>query len=399
MLDLVLKRLLKRGQVTVIWPDGTCRQYGDGAGIPITFALHGRLFPFRLALNPKLALGEGYMRGNLEMREGTIGDFLEVTTTNMGVSGGIPLQGVFDTAMRATAPFRQLNRARRARANVHHHYDLDDGLYELFLDEDKQYSCAYFERPDMSLAEAQQAKKHRIARKLNLQSGQTVLDIGCGWGGTAITLARDYGAKVLGITLSESQLAIARARVEAAGLLDQVHFELMDYRALRGQRFDRIVSVGMFEHVGLPNYATYFQAVHDLLADDGVALIHSIGRMDGPGETPAFIRKYIFPGGYVPALSQVVPVIERTGLWITDVEILRLHYAETLRHWRQRFMARRDEAVVLYDEEFCRMWEFYLAASEMTLRHWGQMVFQIQLAKEVDSLPISRTYMSAQGSA
>lgn len=393
MLNLVFKRLFKRGQVTVIWPDGTSHHYGDGTGDQIIMALHGRNFPLQLALNPKLALGEGYMRGNVEMRQGTIADFLEAVTSNLGASGSIPMQGAFDAFMRASAPLRQMNRARRAQANVQHHYDLDDRLYDLFLDDDKQYSCAYFEHPDMSLADAQRAKKHLIARKLYLQPNQSVLDIGCGWGGTALTLARDYGVQVLGITLSENQLAVARARAQAAGLADQVRFELIDYRTLQGQRFDRIVSVGMFEHVGQPNYGTYFQTIHDLLADDGVALVHSIGRMDGPGETPAFIRKYIFPGGYVPALSQVVPVIERADLWITDVEILRLHYAETLRHWRQRFVARWADAAALYDDEFCRMWEFYLAASEMTFRHWGQMVFQIQLTKQVDALPVCRSYM------
>jgi cyclopropane-fatty-acyl-phospholipid synthase len=279
-----------------------------------------------------------------------------------------------------------------SRRNVAHHYDLSFDLYRRFLDGDLQYSCAYFPRPDMSLDDAQAAKKAHIAAKLNLTPGQSVLDIGCGWGGMGLTLAGDYGARVTGVTLSQEQLAVATRRAEERGLTGRANFELRDYRDVRGP-FDRIVSVGMFEHVGAPNYRAFFARVRDLLADDGVALIHSIGRKGMPAPTDAFIAKHVFPGGYIPALSEVTAAVEEVGLWITDIEILRLHYAETLRCWRERFMAQRGAIALMYDERFCRMWEYYLAVSELSFRHGDHMVFQLQLAKRVDAAPLSRDYM------
>lgn len=287
----------------------------------------------------------------------------------------------------------QWNWERRSKRNVAHHYDLSGRLYDLFLDADRQYSCAYFTDRNNSLEQAQLDKKAHIAAKLDLRPGQRVLDIGCGWGGMALYLNRVAGVDVTGITLSEEQLKVARRRAEEAGVADRVRFELIDYRAMEGP-FDRIVSVGMFEHVGRPYYRAFFNKVRDLLAPDGVALIHTIGRADGPGATDAWTAKYIFPGGYVPALSEVMPAIERAGLWTTDVEILRLHYAYTLEHWYARTRAAHDEIIKLYDERFYRMWLFYLAGCICAFRHDGHVNFQIQLAKRRDTLPLTRDYMA-----
>jgi cyclopropane-fatty-acyl-phospholipid synthase len=290
---------------------------------------------------------------------------------------------------------QQYNPAGRALRNVAHHYDLNGRLYSLFLDRDRQYSCAYFPRGDETLEEAQSAKKRHIAAKLCLdRPGLRVLDIGCGWGGMALTLARDFGAQVTGITLSQEQLTEARARAAAEGLEDKVTFELVDYRSVT-DTFDRIVSVGMFEHVGIGHYRTFFDTVAKCLKPDGVALIHAIGRSDGPGSTNAWIRKYIFPGGYSPALSEVLPPVERSRLMVTDIEILRLHYAETLRQWRRRFAANRDAISALYDEKFCRMFEFYLAGSEITFRRSGHMVWQLQLTHGHGAVPLTRDYIGA----
>ena len=288
--------------------------------------------------------------------------------------------------------FEQYNPLGKARANVAHHYDLSDTLYSLFLDNDRQYSCGYFTEPEQSLEVAQSNKKRHLASKLLLKPGQRVLDIGSGWGGLALYLAQECGVHVTGLTLSTEQLRESTRRAAAAGLADRVKFELLDYREVQGS-YDRIVSVGMFEHVGIVHYPTFFAKLSQLLTDDGVALLHSIGRADGPSYTNAWLRKYIFPGGYSPAISEVVPVVERTGLWITDLEVLRLHYAETLRIWRQRFLANRERVRALYDERFCRMWEFYLAGSEVAFRREGHMNFQMQLAKRVNTVPLTRNYM------
>ena len=271
----------------------------------------------------------------------------------------------------------------RAQKNVAHHYDLSGALYELFLDSDRQYSCGYIPPPGITLDEAQEAKKRHLASKLLLEPGQKVLDIGSGWGGLGLYLARTAGVEVTGLTLSSEQHKVSERRAAEAGLSDRVHFHLRDYRQ-ESASYDRIVSVGMFEHVGRPYYEEFFRKVHDLLRDDGVALLHTIADHGVPSTTNPWLRKYIFPGGYTPSLSEVVPVIERVGLWITDIEILRLHYAETLRHWRERFMSNRYKAVELYDERFCRMWEFYLSGAEVTFRRMGQIVVQIQLTKSVD---------------
>jgi cyclopropane-fatty-acyl-phospholipid synthase len=290
----------------------------------------------------------------------------------------------------------QWNPAARSRRNVAHHYDLDGRLYRRFLDEDMQYSCAYFPTGSETLEQAQAAKKRHIARKLVLdRPGLRVLDIGSGWGGMALTLASDYGCEVTGITLSAEQLAVSRERAAAAGLSDRVRFELRDYRDL-DQQFDRIVSVGMFEHVGIGYFPTFFDTLLRSLAPGGVALLHSIGRLKGPAFTNPWLAKYIFPGGYAPALSEVLPSVEKSGLFITDIEIWRLHYAQTLRHWRARFDANRADIAALYDERFCRMFEFYLAGSELSFRRCGQMVFQLQLSRDLATVPLSRDYLSAR---
>jgi cyclopropane-fatty-acyl-phospholipid synthase len=341
------------------------------------------------------------MDGGVVPIDCTIYDVLDVLLASRGAA---TLRGEARLRKLARRVFRyipQFNPAFRARRNVAHHYDLNGRLYSLFLDRDRQYSCAYFPTGQETLEEAQAAKKRHIAAKLMLdRPGLRVLDIGSGWGGLALTLARDHGAQVTGITLSAEQLAESRARAAAEGLADRVRFELLDYRAL-GRRsdppfnrpFDRIVSVGMFEHVGIGHFGAFFDAVRRALAPDGVALLHAIGRTDGPGRTNPWLDKYIFPGAYCPALSETLAAIERARLFATDIEILRLHYAETLRHWRRRFAANRDAIAGIYDERFCRMFEFYLAGAELTFRREGQMVFQIQLVRDQQAAPLTRDYM------
>lgn len=397
ILERILKRLISVGSLTVIWPDGDTSVFSGNAGpkagivLTTTSAVRGFLF------HPALAVGECYMDETLKPHGCTIYDVLDVLMANLEQkSNGHPFHTLHHWLEMPRRRLAQWNPASRSRRNVAHHYDLDGTLYSLFLDSDRQYSCAYFRYGDETLEEAQIAKKHHIARKLNLhRPGLEVLDIGCGWGGMALTLARDYGARVTGITLSTEQLHEARARAEAAGLSDRVTFELADYRTLH-QPFDRIVSVGMFEHVGLMHYQGFFDVIRRCLQPDGVALLHAIGRSDGPGTTNPWMTKYIFPGGYSPALSEVLPVLERSGLVGTDIEILRLHYATTLRHWRKRFDARRLAISGLYDERFCRMFEFYLAGSELAFRRGGHMVFQLQMTRDQAAVPLTRDTMYPQ---
>jgi cyclopropane-fatty-acyl-phospholipid synthase len=392
MLGVVLAELVEHGTLTFIWPDG--KQYVFGAGGPrATARLHGWWTPWTVGLRPELAFGEAYMDGRLTVEEGTIADVLEILISNMGTRDLPANMRAWRLLRHLYRSISQFNPATRARKNVAHHYDLSAALYDLFLDADRQYSCAYFNEPRMTLEAAQAAKKRHIAAKLKLDTPDlAVLDIGSGWGGLGLEIARETRANVLGVTLSKEQLALANQRAASAGLSERCRFELKDYRDLGGP-FDRIVSVGMFEHVGVRYYDTFFRKLHQLLAPGGVALLHTIGRTDGPGATNPWIAKYIFPGGYVPALSEVMAAIERSGLYVTDVEILRLHYAETLKEWRTRFLKNWAKAAALYDERFCRMWEFYLAAAEMTFRYDRQAVFQIQLSKRIETLPMTRDYM------
>jgi cyclopropane-fatty-acyl-phospholipid synthase len=347
----------------------------------------------RIALNPALAAGEAWMEGELTIANDDIMGLLDLIGHNVRWDRDNPTRVALWRAQRWLSGFQQINGAVRARRNVAHHYDLSDRLYDLFLDADRQYSCAYFTDADVSLEQAQIAKLAHIAAKLDLRPGHQVLDIGCGWGGLALYLNRVAGVKVKGITLSEEQLKVARARAENAGVSDQVSFELIDYRHVTGL-FDRVVSVGMFEHVGKPNYRRFFDTVHALLAPDGVALVHTIARADGPGVTDPWTAKYIFPGGYAPALSEIMPAIEKAWLWATDIEILRLHYGHTLRHWYQRCQAHRAEIEALYDHRFYRMWMFYLAAAASAFFHDGHMNVQIQLTRKRDALPLTRDYIA-----
>jgi cyclopropane-fatty-acyl-phospholipid synthase len=394
-LDAILGRLIVHGRLTVRWPDGRVTSYGSQSGPRAAIHLTTRRSVRALLLNPALAAGELYMDRSIMLEDGGIFELLDVFMTNIAANRSanpmIRPRNAFRVLRRRVD---QYNPISRSMTNVAHHYDLNCRLYSLFLDRDLQYSCGYFRTGHETLEAAQVAKKRHIAAKLCLDRPDlTVLDIGCGWGGMALTLARDFGARVTGITLSHEQLTEARARAEREGLAERVTFELLDYRTL-DRSFDRIVSVGMFEHVGVNHFRTFFNLVSRCLGPDGVALIHAIGRAHGPGATNPWIAKYIFPGGYCPALSEVMPSVEKSGLLVADIEILRLHYAETLRHWRWRFAANRDTIGTLYDDRFCRMFEFYLAAAELSFRREDQMVFQLQLAHRIDAVPLTRDYIA-----
>ena len=393
LLASVLPRVIRTGRLKVIDATGKTHLFEGAAGPTATVRLHDPALHWKLLLNARLLVPEAYMDGRLTIEEGSLYDFLDVLTRNDPSLSDSPLMRASNALSRLLRYLHQYNPVRRARRNAAHHYDLSDQLYELFLDRDRQYSCAYFQSPDDDIDTAQANKKRHLAAKLLLRPGQKVLDIGSGWGGLALYLASECDVDVTGLTLSEEQLKVAQRRAAAAGLADRVRFHLRDYREETGQ-YDRIVSVGMFEHVGVNQYGVFFDKLNALLRPDGVALLHSIGRMDGPGTTNPWLRKYIFPGGYCPALSEVVPVAERRRLWITDIEILRLHYAETLRAWRARFQQNRDKIRALYDERFCRMWETYLAGAELSFRNQGMLVFQMQMAKTVDTVPLTRDYIT-----
>ena len=391
-LAFAFEAVVVHGNLTVIAANGSRHTFGDGSGPPVVMELKDKRLERQLAINPQLAVGEAYMDGRLVMHKGEIYDLLDLVLSN-AVRNPLPSwTRLVDKLRYVTRRIAQFNPERRSRRNVAHHYDIDGSIYDLFLDKNRQYSCAYFRSPNASLDDAQEAKLDLIAAKLALFDGARVLDIGSGWGGLAVHLAKRAHATVDGVTLSIEQLKGAEDRARSHGLDSAVHFEIKDYRAVEG-RYDRVVSVGMFEHVGVNHYRAFFNKLNDLLTDDGVALIHFIGRSDVPTVTNPFIAKYIFPGGYIPALSEVMPAIERSGLGVTDIEVLRLHYAETLRRWRQRFKANWMKAAAIRDERFCRMWEFYLAGSEAAFRYQNLVVFQIQLAKRPDALPLTRDYL------
>jgi cyclopropane-fatty-acyl-phospholipid synthase len=393
LVQSILGSLIRQGRLTVTWPNGATSVFSGTDGPQAAFRLRDAADVRRLALNPALAFGELYMSGGLQTVGCCIYDLLDVLMLNDSRDAEHPLLRLHQSLTKLTRRLQQFNDAARARRHVALHYDLDSRLYSLFLDADQQYSCGYFARGDETLEQAQLAKKRLVATKLRLdRPGLSVLDIGCGWGGLALTLAAEYGARVTGITLSTEQLELARARAAAAGLADRVRFELADYRDMR-TRFDRVVSIGMFEHVGIANYGRFYEVVRRSLVPEGVALIHHIGRSRGPEATNAWLRKYIFPGGYSPALSEVMPGIEQSGLTVTDIEVLRLHYARTIALWRERFARHRDEILHLYDERFCRMFEFYLAAVELAFRHERHVVFQIQLSPSFTAVPLTRDYM------
>lgn len=391
-----LSRLLKIGALEVTYADGTSSRYGDAAAKPVRARLRNSNWTRRLVLDPELVLGEAYMEGGLEIEGNDIYALLDLIWINI-LSKNKPSSSIHTLVRRAARRIAQFNPARRAQKNAAHHYNVGNDLYRLFLDEDLQYSCAYFAEPGYTLEQAQAAKKRLIAKKLAIEPNQSVLDIGCGWGGLGIYLAETTGARVDGVTLAKEQLSLARMRASARELSKPVNFRLQDYRALN-ERYDRIVSVGMFEHVGVPHYQEYFDQIARLMNEDGVALIHTIGRTSEPGVTNPWIAKYIFPGGYIPALSEILPAIERAGLVLTDVEVLRLHYAETLKEWRRRFLANTQRIAQKYDDRFIRMWDFYLAVSELSFRYGEHVVFQIQLAKQQDAVPLTRSYLTADTS-
>ncbi|GAC1345250.1 MAG: cyclopropane-fatty-acyl-phospholipid synthase family protein [Acetobacteraceae bacterium] len=393
-LDGLIRRFLVTGSLTVRYPDGGESVHVAGPGRALTVEVRSWRAVWGMLANPAMAFGEAITEGDIVPVDGSLYDLLDLLVSARFHGARQPVMALHEAVGRATKRWAQFNPAIRARRNVAHHYDLNAQLYALLLDRDRQYSCAYFPRGDETLDEAQAAKKRHIAAKLLLtRPGLRVLEIGSGWGGMALTLAREYGADVTGITLSREQLATSRARAEAEGLADRVRFELLDYRSVRGT-FDRVVSVGMFEHVGVTHYRRFFEVVQRSLAPDGVALVHAIGRSYGPSITNPWLAKYVFPGGYSPALSEVLPAAERSGLVVTDLEILRLHYAKTLRLWRGNLERNWEAIAALADERFCRMFEFYLASAEVAFRQSGHMVWQMQVSQRGAPVPLTRNYMA-----
>ena len=392
-LSNMLARVIRVGTLKLIDADGRTYIYAGTPGPQVTARFADRRLPYELLLNPALRVGEAYMDGRLTFEDSTLRDALALYSANRASVAGYPLQRVVRGISRALKRFQQANRRSKAQKNVAHHYDIGNAFYALFLDEGMQYSCAYFLSDTDTLEEAQQNKMRLIAAKLQLMPGLRVLDIGSGWGNLALHLARLADVDVTGITLSREQYDLSNEKARQAGLSDRVRFELRDYRDV-SERFDRIVSVGMFEHVGVPHYDEFFSKVNRLLADDGIMLLHSIGHMKPPGVSSPWMRKYIFPGAYGPALSEVFAATERARLWVTDVEILRLHYARTLREWEKRFNANRLQIAAMYDERFCRMWEFYLVSAEMMFSAGSQHVFQMQITRTPAAAPIVRDYIT-----
>ncbi|WP_454885698.1 class I SAM-dependent methyltransferase [Sphingomonas oryzagri] len=396
LLDPLFRRIVRQGELVITDAAGRVHHYGapDPARAPVRLTFHDKRVPLDVARRPVLGFPEAYMDGRIDVEGDDILAFVDLFRFNARWESSID-DGLHTGEHPLLTKLGRFNNLRKSKRNVAHHYDLSDRLYDLFLDRDKQYSCAYFtpENEDRDLDRAQLEKKAHIAAKLNLKPGQRVLDIGCGWGGMALYLNRVADVDVLGITLSEEQLKVAKRRAEEAGVADRVKFELIDYRVLTG-KFDRIVSVGMFEHVGVPSFREYFAKVRDLLADDGVALIHTIGRMGPPSYTDSFTAKYIFPGGYIPALSETVAASEREHLMLSDVEVLRLHYGYTIQHWYDRTGAARDQIVALYDERFYRMWRFYLAGALTAFTQADMVNFQLQYVRDRHALPLTRDYIA-----
>ena len=392
-LSHMLRSFVRVGELVVIDADGQSHLFSGAPGPRVTMRLTDRSLYRKLFLNPELHAGEAYMDGRLCFENSTLRDFLTLFSVNRLSLGNQPLQKVLRRISRALKRFQQANPVGKAQRNVAHHYDLGNAFYKLFLDEGMQYSCAYFLDDSDSLEEAQRNKLRLIAAKLDLKPGLRILDIGSGWGDLALYLATMEEVDVTGVTLSTEQHALANEKAQRAGLGNRVRFELQDYRNVAG-RFDRIVSVGMFEHVGVHHYGEFFAKINELIADDGLMLLHSIGHMSPPGTASPWLRKYIFPGAYSPALSEVFTAVEQASLWVTDLEFLRLHYAKTLAHWCRRFEANRARIAEMYDERFCRMWEFYLISAEMMFRTGSQLVFHMQLARRRDAAPIVRDYVT-----
>lgn len=391
LLDRRISQAIHKGGLEIAYPDGSSRCYAGDDKPALAIRIKSERWLRRLIFDPELALGEAYVEGGVEIDSGDIYDLLDLIWANFLAPEGKRLSAPA-FVRRTLRSLSQLNLPSRARQNVSHHYDIGNDFYQLFLDEDLQYSCALYENPNTTLEEAQLAKTKAISKKLLIKPNHSVLDIGCGWGGLALHIAANDRARVEGITLSAEQLNAAKARAKRERLDGRVRFHLEDYRRISDQ-YDRIVSVGMFEHVGAPHFQEYFDQISRLLRDDGMALIHSIGRPHGPDATNPWIAKYIFPGGNIPALSEILPAIERAGLYVLDIEVLRLHYAETLKEWRRRFHENAAAAERLFDPRFVRKWDFYLAGSELSFRYGDHAVFQIQLAKRQDAAPLTRHYL------
>jgi cyclopropane-fatty-acyl-phospholipid synthase len=392
-LSNMLKSFVQVGTLKVVDAKGQAHVFAGAPGPQVTMVLSDPSLYRKLFFNPELHAGEAYMDGRLRFEDSTLRDFLTLFSVNRLSLGSYPLQKVLRRVSRGLKRFQQLNPIGQAQKNIAHHYDLGNDFYRLFLDEGMQYSCAYFLDDKESLEQAQQNKLRLLAAKLDMKPGLRVLDIGSGWGDLALYLGSTADVDVTGVTLSKEQHALANEKARAMGLSDRVRFELLDYRKVE-DRFDRIVSVGMFEHVGVHHYDEFFAKVNALLEDDGLMVLHSIGHMSPPGTASPWLRKYIFPGAYSPALSEVFTSVEQASLWATDVEVLRLHYAKTLNHWWRRFEANRDKVAAMYDERFCRMWEFYLVSAEMMFLTGSQMVFHMQLARQRDAAPIVRDYIT-----
>tara|TARA_B100000700_G_scaffold331795_1_gene468891 strand:+ start:42769 stop:43983 length:1215 start_codon:yes stop_codon:yes gene_type:complete len=394
LLELLLKQLMKKGTLNVIDHRGKLKTFGNNQGPSVTIRLHNRSVSRKIALNPRLAVGEAYMDGSLTVEDGgSIYDFLDLTGSNLHVLDELTIVRIRNWLSGWTRPLQQHNPLGVARKNVAHHYDLSDDLFDLFLDSDRQYSCGYFDSQNSTLEQAQKAKKRHLASKLILDKpGLKTLDIGSGWGGLGIYLHQETGANVTGLTLSKEQQKYAEKRTQDLQIQGDVRFLLQDYRR-ETNLYDRIVSVGMFEHVGIKHYGEFFNKVGSLLKDDGVAVIHTIARWDGPSVTNPWLRKYIFPGGYCPSMSEIFSAIEKTGLKVLDTEMLRLHYADTLRHWSRNFAYNRNKIKEIYDERFCKMWEFYLAGSEIAFRRQDHMIAQLQIAWDQEAAPLTRDYM------
>lgn len=388
----IIDRIASVGHLAIIDANGVRHEFVRSQGPRVTIKLHDKKLHRKLAYQPSLAVGEAYVDGTLTIEEGTLRDFLYIALKSDMTFAQKPVGRLLIPLKNRFYRREIINRIGRAERNVKHHYDLSAELYALFLDPDRQYSCGYFRQPDDDLTVAQLQKKQHLAAKMNIEPGQRVLDIGCGWGGLAIYLAKTFGVHVTGLTLSDEQFSIAKKRVRAEGLSKLVEFKKLDYREERGT-FDRIVSVGMFEHVGQPHFDEFFNHLRRLMSDDGIAVVHTIGRQTPPCQINTWMRRYIFPGSYLPALSQLTPIFEQQDIWLNDFENLRLHYAETLKAWDENFQRNRRRIQEIYDERFCRMWEFYLQSCELAFRHSGLTVFQLQLSKDISAVPLIRDYM------
>ena len=391
IINTLLQKIIKKGHLVWVKSNGTELEFGDKSGTFIKMKTTNAFSEIKMLMNPSLHLGESYMNGSLILEEGNIHDLLKLIFVNSESNAdhwAIKIDKVIRTIRNKIVSGNYIIKSKK---NVAHHYDLSDKLYELFLDKDRQYSCAYFNSPNDTLEQAQMNKKELIAKKLLLEEGQNVLDIGSGWGGMASYLSKRSNVKVKGVTLSEEQFAYSKQR-KINESLDQVEYHLQDYRNVN-ESYDRIVSVGMFEHVGTSHYQEFFNKIYELLNEKGVALIHTIGRIDQPTTNDAWIEKYIFPGGYIPALSEVMQRVEKSGLTTTDIQVLKFHYAETIKRWRYNFYNNIDKVKEFYDEKFCRMWDFYLSSSQASFEESTLVIYQLQLSKDKKTVPDSRDYL------